>query len=170
MAADIERDHPGDDPIHLICVLKGGFMFLSDLVRAMSNRVSLDFIAVSSYGKGTKSSGEVRMLKDLDSGIEGRDVVVVEDIIDTGLRSPTSATSSAPGPPATCEPRACSASRRAGWSTSRSSTSGSTSRTTSSSATASTTPNSIATCPTSACSASATDGPRAQTIPRNPAR
>ena len=85
MAAEIERDHPGDDPIHLICVLKGGFMFLSDLVRSMSNRVSLDFIALSSYGKGTKSSGEVRLLKDLDFGIEGRDVVVVEDIIDTGL-------------------------------------------------------------------------------------
>jgi hypoxanthine phosphoribosyltransferase len=85
MAADIERDHPGTDRIHLVCVLKGGFMFLSDLIRAMGNRVTLDFIAVSSYGKSTKSSGEVRMLKDLDFGIEGRDVVVVEDIIDTGL-------------------------------------------------------------------------------------
>ena len=71
IAADIERDHPGGDPIHLICVLKGGFLFLSDLVRAMSNRVSLDFIAVSSYGKGTSSSGEVRLLKDLDAGHRG---------------------------------------------------------------------------------------------------
>jgi hypoxanthine phosphoribosyltransferase len=85
MGAEIERDHPGVQDIHLVCVLKGGFLFLGDLVRAMGARVTLDFIAVSSYGEGTHSSGEVRMLKDLDSGLEGRHVIIIEDIVDTGL-------------------------------------------------------------------------------------
>jgi hypoxanthine phosphoribosyltransferase len=85
MGAQIEADYPGGEPIHLVGVLKGGFMFMADLVRAMSARVTLDFIAVSSYAKSTKSSGEVRMLKDLDSGLEGRHVIIVEDIVDTGL-------------------------------------------------------------------------------------
>jgi hypoxanthine phosphoribosyltransferase len=85
MGAEIERAYPGEEPIHLVGVLKGGFMFMADLVRAMSARVTLDFIAVSSYAKSTKSSGEVRMLKDLDTSLEGRHVIIVEDIVDTGL-------------------------------------------------------------------------------------
>jgi hypoxanthine phosphoribosyltransferase len=85
LAGEIEADYPPHDEIHLVGVLKGGFMFMADLVRAMSSRVTLDFMAVSSYGKGTRSSGEVRVLKDLDSGLEGRNVIIVEDIVDTGL-------------------------------------------------------------------------------------
>jgi hypoxanthine phosphoribosyltransferase len=85
MAKEIERDHPPGHEIHLVCVLKGGFMFLSDLVRAMQNHVTLDFMAVSSYGGRSTSSGEVRVLKDVDSTLEGRHVVIVEDIVDTGL-------------------------------------------------------------------------------------
>jgi hypoxanthine phosphoribosyltransferase len=85
LAAEIERDYPEGEEIHLVCVLKGGFVFMSDLIRAMTPRVTVDFIAVSSYAKSTKSSGEVRLLKDLDSGLEGRHVIIVEDIVDTGL-------------------------------------------------------------------------------------
>ena len=85
LAAEIERDYPGGEDIHLVAVLKGGFMFMADLVRAMSTRVSMDFMAVSSYGKGTKSSGQVMVLKDVGSSLEGRNVIIVEDIVDTGL-------------------------------------------------------------------------------------
>ena len=70
---------------HLVCVLKGGCLFLSDLMRAVDLPVTVDFIAVSSYGDETATSGEVRVTKDLDQGLDGRDVLFVEDIVDTGL-------------------------------------------------------------------------------------
>jgi len=85
LAAEIEADYPREDGVHLVAILKGGFMFMADLVRAMSERVTMDFMAVSSYGKGTTSSGQVRVLKDLDSNVEGRNIILVEDIVDTGL-------------------------------------------------------------------------------------
>jgi len=85
LANEIERGYPDAESVHLVAILKGGFMFMADLVRAMSDRVTMDFMAVSSYGKGTTSSGQVRVLKDLDSNVEGRHVILVEDIVDTGL-------------------------------------------------------------------------------------
>jgi hypoxanthine phosphoribosyltransferase len=85
LAVEILKDYAPDDDLHLVAVLKGAFLFLGDLVRAMNRPVSVDFMAVSSYGKGTSSSGEVRLVKDLDSGLEGRNVIIVEDIVDTGL-------------------------------------------------------------------------------------
>jgi hypoxanthine phosphoribosyltransferase len=84
MAHEIRADFHGED-LHLVCVLKGAFLFLADLLRAMDGRVTIDFIALSSYVGGTTSSGEVRLIKDLDYGLEGRNVVIVEDIVDTGL-------------------------------------------------------------------------------------
>lgn len=83
MAAEIRKDVP-DEELHLICVLKGAVMFLTDLIRSMTGPVTIDFMALSSYA-GTSSSGEVRLIKDLDYGLEGRNVIIVEDIVDTGL-------------------------------------------------------------------------------------
>jgi len=79
----ISADYAGLNPL-LLCVLKGGYVFLADLTRCLTIRHDVDFMAVSSYGDGTESSGVVRILKDLDRDINGRHVLVVEDIIDTG--------------------------------------------------------------------------------------
>ena len=84
LGARITLDYQGRTP-HLIAVLKGASIFHADLVRAIDLGVSFDFMAVGSYGAGTKSSGEVRILKDLDESVEGKDVLLVEDILDTGL-------------------------------------------------------------------------------------
>ena len=84
MGAQIARDYAGRRP-ELICVLKGAVTFLSDLMRAIDLNLSIDFIAVSSYGKGTNSTGEVKIVKDLDGPLEGREIILIEDILDTGL-------------------------------------------------------------------------------------
>jgi len=84
LGALITKDYRGKNP-HLIGILKGASVFHADLVRAIDLVVSVDFIAVGSYGTSTKSSGEVRILKDLDESVEGKDVLLVEDILDTGL-------------------------------------------------------------------------------------
>jgi len=84
LAAEIDRDYEGRDLV-LVGVLKGAVMFMADLMRQLSSPVEVDFMAVSSYGSATESSGVVRILKDLDTSIEGRDVLIVEDIIDSGL-------------------------------------------------------------------------------------
>ncbi|MFD1957211.1 hypoxanthine phosphoribosyltransferase [Paenibacillus thailandensis] len=80
----LSRDFEGRNPL-VICVLKGAFIFMSDLVKAMTIPLEIDFMAVSSYGQSTKSSGVVKIIKDLDVTVEGRDVLIVEDIIDSGL-------------------------------------------------------------------------------------
>lgn len=84
IGAQITADYAGSSPI-LVGVLKGAFMVVSDLMRHIDLPVEMEFMAVSSYGDSTKSSGVVRILKDLDSEIEGRHVIIVEDIIDSGL-------------------------------------------------------------------------------------
>jgi hypoxanthine phosphoribosyltransferase len=81
---EISADY-GDEPLLLIAVLRGAALFVADLARQISSPVEIDFMAVSSYGSSTKSSGVVRIIKDLDETIEGRHVLVVEDILDTGL-------------------------------------------------------------------------------------
>ena len=83
IAAQISQDYEGR-AVHLICVLKGGVFFTCELAKRLTVPVSLDFMSVSSYGDDTKSSGVVRIVKDLDESLEGKDVLVVEDIIDSG--------------------------------------------------------------------------------------
>ncbi len=83
MGEEISRDYAGKE-LHLICILKGGVMFMTELSKHITCHVSMDFMSVSSYGNERKSSGRIRILKDLDEPIEGRDVLIVEDIIDSG--------------------------------------------------------------------------------------
>ena len=84
MGAEITRDYKDKNPL-LVTVLKGAVIFTADIMRAIECPVAVDFMAVSSYGDGVKSSGVVRILKDLDAKIEGRDVLIVEDILDSGI-------------------------------------------------------------------------------------
>jgi hypoxanthine phosphoribosyltransferase len=84
LAAQIDRDYP-QGPVYLIAILKGAFVFLADLARAVKTPTRIEFIGISSYGRGKTSSGEVRLTKDLDATIEGFDVIVVEDIVDSGV-------------------------------------------------------------------------------------
>ncbi len=84
LGAEIGRDYP-QGPIYLIAILKGAFIFLADLARAIQTPTRIEFIGISSYGRGKTTSGEVRLTKDLDATIEGFDVIVVEDIVDSGV-------------------------------------------------------------------------------------
>jgi len=84
LGAELSRDYAGKD-ILMVGVLRGSVIFFSDLIREIQCNVVIDFISVSSYGASHKTTGEVRMLKDLDEAIDGKDVIIVEDIVDTGL-------------------------------------------------------------------------------------
>jgi hypoxanthine phosphoribosyltransferase len=84
LAAEIRRDYQTKHPI-LIAILKGSFVFLADLIRQLDFPLEIEFVRLSSYGRGTESSGEIRVMQDVQSEIKGRHVLVVEDIIDTGL-------------------------------------------------------------------------------------
>jgi hypoxanthine phosphoribosyltransferase len=84
LGAEIDSDYP-EGPIYLIAILKGACFFLADLARALKHPTRIDFIGISSYGKSKTSSGEVKLTKDLDASIEGFDVLLVEDIVDSGI-------------------------------------------------------------------------------------
>ncbi len=83
MAAEISKAYEGKT-LHLVCVLRGGVFFMCELAKRLTVPVTLDFMSVSSYGDGTESSGQIKIVKDLDDSIEGKEVLVVEDIIDSG--------------------------------------------------------------------------------------
>jgi hypoxanthine phosphoribosyltransferase len=85
LGAEIDRDYPGGEPVYLIGILKGAFIFLADLARAMKTPARIEFMGIASYGHGTTSSGQVRLTKDLDVPIEGCHVILVEDIVDSGI-------------------------------------------------------------------------------------
>jgi hypoxanthine phosphoribosyltransferase len=85
LGAQIASDYPDEHPLYLVGILKGACIFLSDLARAIPRPVRLDFMGISSYGKGKTSSGEVKVTKDIDSTLEGSDILLVEDIVDTGV-------------------------------------------------------------------------------------
>jgi len=84
MGAEIDRDYP-DGNLHLVCILKGACFFLADLARALHRDAYVDFMGISSYGKGKSTSGEVKVTKDLDISVEGADLLIVEDIVDSGV-------------------------------------------------------------------------------------
>jgi hypoxanthine phosphoribosyltransferase len=84
LGAQITADYEGHDPL-LVCILKGAFPFVADLARAIDLPIEIDFMAVSSYGSATKTSGIVRIVKDLDAELKGRHVIIVEDVVDSGL-------------------------------------------------------------------------------------
>ncbi len=83
LAETLDKDYEGKTPV-MICVLKGSVLFFADLIREMKGSLAIDFMGVSSYGSGTTSSGNIKITKDLSSNIEGKDVVIVEDIVDSG--------------------------------------------------------------------------------------
>lgn len=85
LGAEISADYPDGPPIYMVCILKGAVLFLADLVRAIHRDVRIEFIGISSYGKGKSTSGEVKVTRDLDSTIEGANVLIVEDIVDSGV-------------------------------------------------------------------------------------
>ena len=84
LGAEIDRDYP-TGALHLVCILKGAYVFLADLARAIKREAFVEFMGISSYGRGKTSSGEVKVTKDLDHTVEGANIIIVEDIVDSGV-------------------------------------------------------------------------------------